>query len=341
MKKFLFFIFLFVLSCSSTKNDIKKNYYDLHTYSKNLEQIEEDIFIKNIDLNSYEEKNDDYKKMFALGLYNYRENNYDLAISFLKKCLKKTKDDFVLPVSYLSKTYLLKGRSDLALSILNKYERKKSTDLFLINKASVYIFKKDYERAKELLLTVLKRNNNILEAKLNLCNVYNLQKKDDLARYCYSKVLNEDIRNLKAQSNFINLISENKSVYLFRKPNDFLNNYNKGVFYLKIGKYDKAILHFNKQKVIYPGMIDNEIFLAYALEKSGKKDEAIEKYTLVLKKYPKKALTFLFLGEMFFRKGDYKKAKKYFEKYVTLSKNKIEYKDIVYSYLVLLKEKLN
>jgi tetratricopeptide (TPR) repeat protein len=342
VKKFLFLILLLSFSCSSTKTSKKTQYYDLHTYSKKLEKTEEDIFIKKINLDIYKKvKKDDYKKMFALGLYCYRENKYDLALSFLKNSLKNCKDDFVLPVSYLSKVYILKGEYDLALNILNKYIRKKNTDLLLINKATVYIFKKEYKKAKDLLYTVIKRNNNVLEAKLNLCNIYNLEDKNDLATYCYSKVLKENIKNLKAQSNLINLNTENKSVYLFKKPKDFLDNYNKGLFYLKISNYKKALLFFAKQKSLYPGMIENEILSAYTLAKLGQTEEAIEKYMSLIKKHPQESLTFLFFGELLLRKGDYIKAKKYFEKYIKFSKNKIKYEDIVYSYLFLLKEKLN
>ncbi len=143
--------------------------------------------------------------------------------------------------------------------------------------------------AEDILSQVLAANEKSLEALNSFAMLMHMQNRTDEAARYYQKVLDIEPDRLVVINNLAWILCEEQKQYdrarqlvdrgLARNPNyiDLIDT--SGMIYLRTGQYDKAVEEFTKCLKLYPqhapGLAGSSYHLAQALEKMGRRQEAI------------------------------------------------------------------
>ncbi len=164
-----------------------------------------------------------------------------------------------------------------------------------------------YEKALKVFYKIIEKNPNLFLIKMNIGNCYVKMKKYNKAVEEFNWVLEklkEKTPDLKGNKNAASLYAS------------------IGEIYMEKGDYVKAKEYFTKSIEIEPTNHALAYNVAEILFNMSKIDEAIKYYKLAAKINPKWAKAYLKLGYCYVNKGDTKNAIKYFNEFLSLSKDK-------------------
>jgi len=134
------------------------------------------------------------------------------------------------------------------------------------------------------------------------------QSKEILHNYSFTLLLNKDYE--KALENF-------KKLYSI-KPEDKKVIFGIGKCYLMLGNYDEALKYYYEGIKIDPLNLSALLDMAIIYEKKGEIEKAIEILNVLIEKEYQPA--FVFLGNIYFKKGNYDISEKYFLKAIELNR---------------------
>jgi tetratricopeptide (TPR) repeat protein len=89
--------------------------------------------------------------------------------------------------------------------------------------------------------------------------------------------------------------------------------YNLGLSYVHTGKLKKAMLNFNKAKMLVPEFSETYMQIGYIYQRWYRDSEAIESYREALKRNREDLNTFIVIGNVFFSRNQFEMAKKYYD----------------------------
>lgn len=249
---------------------------------------------------------------YQKGIISLSNNNYDSAIIELSAAIDKY--PHILEIkNNLSDAYYKRG---MDFSSLGEY-KKAANDI----RASIY-YLKYYQEPTAIDLQKVTISENILRTCLSDCNI-SLSPK---SRY-------NEAKKLRAQGFFpqalVEFVEASKDTSVRALAFE-----NIADLYKDLGDEKQAIAYYEDALGLSPLNKDMHLKLAELLEKSGATDKAIEEYNLAvadenieeimpalerlamlnISKYPDKAVSYLNMGAVFQRKGDYVAALANYEK---------------------------
>jgi tetratricopeptide (TPR) repeat protein len=242
----------------------------------------------------------------VLGEFHLIVGNYDQAIANLNQSLQ-IDPDYPLTYVLFGDTYFAKGMYGQALSSYEKYlalcvgEAKKAKACFSLGK--FYYFEPDYKKAIQECQQVLNIYPELVEAHWILG---------------LSWIKKEMLDQAEAEISTIQgLIEKNKTeeakIYYYHLSGELL---------LKRGLHQKALENFTEAANI---MSLGRAFFVNALGEAyfeiGELDKAIEKSEEVLKINPNFAQTHYLLGQVYQKKGNKRKAREHFQKFMEIWKD--------------------
>ncbi len=278
------------------KNDRKSKFLKAYIYLKKLELDKARKILKEL-----AQGNDEIAKQAGyLYAYSFFSNEeYDKAYEEFKKFAEKYKND------PLGRRALLR-MADSLYNLGKEEEAKKIYSQFI----------KKYSGSKEAvdaayLLTLLEtkeagEKSSVEKQIEEFIKKYPDYPKIDLLKLQLAEVYFENGKTDKAFKILEELIEKNNEV-----SQQAL--YKLGYYYYKLGKLDKAKEYFIKYVLKYPQgklIVPVKQFLATIYEKNGQIDEAITLY----EQLPKTDENLYKLAILYFKKGEYLKAKENFEK---------------------------
>jgi len=89
--------------------------------------------------------------------------------------------------------------------------------------------------------------------------------------------------------------------------------YNLGSCYLNIDLLNKALIHFEKAKLIVPEFSRTYLQIGYICERQHRDDDAIRYFRDALNKNNRELDTFILIGNVFYKRGQLEMAQKYYD----------------------------
>lgn len=150
-----------ISACSASKDQLKKD------QATALRKLGEAYMAEDKDASAFQKLSEaeelnpkDPHTFFALGIFYFKKENYDLSIRNYIKCLE-LKADFAAARNNLGITYMAKGEYDKAIACFKELTNNyfyATPHYPLANLGKVYFLKKDYKNAEKYLLKSLEVN---------------------------------------------------------------------------------------------------------------------------------------------------------------------------------------
>ena len=160
-----------------------------------------------------------------------------------------------------------------------------------------YLRRGDRQRSRANLMKALERDETSASAHNGLALIFQLEDENALAEEHFKKAINFEPELTRVRSNY--------GVFLFRQQ-----------------RYEDAEQQFliAAEDINYPRRANVLFNIGQIAKQLKKPDEAQEAWEKAIKLNPDLSGPFLELADVYFKSGDYPKAKRYLERYETLSK---------------------
>ena len=242
----------------------------------------------------------------VLGEFHLIVGNYDQAITNLNQSLQ-IDPDYPLTFVLFGDTYFAKGMYDQALSSYEKYlalsvgEAKKAKACFSLGK--FYYFKPDYKKAIQECQQVLDIYPEMVEAHWILGLSWIKKEMLDQAESEISTILGLIEKNKTEESKIYYYHLSGELLLNRNLRQQALENFNKAANIKSLGR----AFFVNALGEVYFGI--------------GELDKAIERSEEVLKINPNYAQTHYLLGQVYEKKGNKRKAREHFQKFMEIWKD--------------------
>jgi len=98
----------------------------------------------------------------------------------------------------------------------------------------------------------------------------------------------------------------------------FPYRYNLGVCYLHLDELKKSHLNFTKAQQVVPEYSKTYLELGYIYERWNRDSDAVETFRKALRRNSKEISSFILIGDIFFKRGQYEMARKYYDASLTI-----------------------